>query len=83
MIQRPRPTIFTLSAFRDEEAELWIGTCDAVPAAAEAPTLDLLLLRVAEMTSDLLAENHPDLDPASVFLQLSVIQEIDAQPAAA
>ena len=83
MTRHPRPTIFTLSAFRDEEAELWIGTCEAVPVAAEAPTLDRLLAQAAEMTLDLLSENHPDLDPASVFLQLSVIHEIDGQPAAA
>ncbi len=78
-----RPTIFTLSAFRDEEAGVWVGTCDAVPVAAEAETLDLLLARAAEMANDLLSDNHPDLDPASVFLQLSVLQEIDPHPVAA
>ncbi len=78
-----RPTIFTISAFRDHEAAVWVGTCDAVPATAEAETLDLLLARIAQMTGDVLPDNHPDLDPASVFLQLTVLQEIEPHPAAA
>ena len=35
-----KPVIFTLSAAWDEEASVWSGHCDAIPAAAGAPTLD-------------------------------------------
>ncbi len=78
-----RPTIFTVTAFRDDEAELWVGSCDAVPMTAEAESLDLLLIRLSEMASDLLPDNHPGLDPSSVFLQLSVLQDIGSRAAAA
>ena len=33
------------------------------------------------MTLDLLPDNHPDLDPASVFLQITALREVE--PAAA
>lgn len=78
-----RPTIFTVTAFRDEEADVWVGSCDAVPMTAEAESLDLLLIRLSEMAADLLPANHPDLDPSTVFLQLSVLQDIGPRAAAA
>ena len=38
-----RPVIFTISAAWDQEASVWSGHCDDIPAAADAPTLDELL----------------------------------------
>jgi hypothetical protein len=76
-----KPVIFTISATWDDEAGVWSGHCDAVPAAAAAPTLDELLSRIGAMTLDLLPDNHPGVDPASVFLQITAIRE--AEPAAA
>jgi Domain of unknown function (DUF1902) len=38
-----RPVIFTISAAWDQEASVWTGHCDDIPAAADAPTLDELL----------------------------------------
>jgi hypothetical protein len=61
--------IFTISAVWDEEASVWSGHCDDIPAAADAPTLDELLAKMSAMTLDLLPDNYPDVDPASVFLQ--------------
>lgn len=79
-----RPTIFTISAIWDDEAGVWVGSCDAIPAAAEAATLDELLARIGAMATDLLPDNHPGLDPATVFLQITALQEINRQqPAAA
>lgn len=78
-----RPTIFTIGATWDEEAEVWVGICDAIPAAAEAPTLDGLLERIAAMTADLLGDNHPGLDPASVFFQITALRGMDIEAAAA
>lgn len=77
-----RPTIFTVTAIWDADAKLWSGSCDAVPAAAEEATLDELFERIDSMTSDLLAENHPGIDPGSVFFQLTALREM-ASPAAA
>ncbi len=76
-----KPTIFTVSATWDDEASVWSGHCDAVPAAADAPTLDGLLKIIAAMVMDLLPDNHPNVDPSSVFLQLTALREAEATAA--
>ncbi len=62
------PVIFAIVANWDDEAGVWAGHCDDVPAAASAPTLDELLARITQMTLDLLPDNHPGVDPATVAL---------------
>jgi hypothetical protein len=76
-----KPVIFTISATWDEEASVWSGHCDDIPAAADAPTLDELLAKISAIALDLLADNHPGVDPASLFLQITALRE--AEPAAA
>lgn len=65
------PTVFTISAVWDEEASVWSGHCDDIPAAADAPTLDELFAKISAMALDVLPDNHPGADPASVCLQLA------------
>ena len=48
-----------------------------LPAAADAPTLDELLAKVSTMALDLLPDNHPGVDPASVFLQITALREAE------
>jgi len=76
-----KPTIFTVSAAWDDEASVWTGHCDDIPAAAEAPTLDELMAKISAMALDVLPDNHPGVDPHSVFVQLTALRE--AGPAAA
>ena len=76
-----KPTIFTVSAAWDEEAAVWSGYCDDIPAAASAQTLDELLAKITAMALDLLPDNHPGIAPDSVYIQLTALRE--AQPAAA
>jgi hypothetical protein len=76
-----KPLIFTLSATWDAEANVWTGHCDEIPAAADAPTLDELLEKVSRMALDLAPDNHPDVDPNSIFIQVTALRE--AVPAAA
>jgi hypothetical protein len=76
-----KPVIFTISAAWDDEASVWSGHCDDIPAAADAPTLDALLSKISAMALDLLPDNHPDVDPASLFLQITALR--GAEPAAA
>jgi hypothetical protein len=76
-----KPVIFTVSAVWDTEASVWAGHCDDIPAAADAPTLDELLTKMSAMALDLLPDNHPDIDPSSLFLQITALRE--AEPAAA
>lgn len=76
-----KPTIFTITAAWDAEAGVWAGHCDELPAAASAVTLDGLLAEISAMASDLLPENHPELDPASVFLQLNALSDAVASAA--
>ena len=76
-----KPVIFTITAEWDEEASVWTGHCDDIPAAADAPTLDGLLAKISAMAIDLLPDNHPDIDPSSLFLQITALRE--AEPATA
>jgi Domain of unknown function (DUF1902) len=76
-----KPVIFTISSVWDDEAIVWSGHCDDVPAAADAPTLDELLAKISAMTLDLLPDNHPGVDPKDVFLQITALRE--AEPALA
>lgn len=76
-----KPTIFTISAAWDAEAGVWTGHCDDIPAAADAPTLDALLEKISAMALDLLPDNYPEVDPDSLFLQITALRE--AEPAVA
>ena len=73
-----KPVIFTISAAWDEEASVWSGHCDDIPAAADAPSLDQLLAKISAMALDLLPDNHPGLDPGSLFLQITALREAEA-----
>ena len=76
-----KPVIFTIQASWDEDAAVWAGHCDAMPAAADAPTLDELMAKFAAMALDLLPDNHPGADPSSVYLQLTALREAEATAA--
>jgi hypothetical protein len=76
-----KPVIFTISAAWDDEASVWTGHCDDIPAAADASTLDELLVKMSAMALDLLPDNHPGVDPASLYLQITALRE--AEPAVA
>jgi hypothetical protein len=76
-----KPVIFTISAIWDDEASVWAGHCDEIPAAADASTLDELLAKISAMALDLLPDNHLGVDPASVYLQITALRE--AEPAVA
>jgi hypothetical protein len=73
-----KPVIFTISTIWDDEAHVWSGYCDDIPAAADAPTLDELLAKISAMAIDLLPDNHPTVDPASLFLQITALREAAA-----
>ena len=73
-----RPVIFTVTAIWDDEASVWSGHSDEIPGAADAPTLDELLGKISEMALDLLPDNHPGVDPASVFVQITALREAAA-----
>jgi hypothetical protein len=57
-----------------------------VPGAATAtrfplPTLDELLEKVSRMALDLAPDNHPEVDPQAIFIQVVALRE--AVPVAA
>ena len=80
-IAMTKPVIFTISAAWDDEASVWSGHCDDIPAAADAPTLDELLGKMSAMALDLLPDNHPEIDPASVYLQITALREAESAAA--
>jgi uncharacterized protein DUF1902 len=73
-----KPVIFTISAIWDEDASVWSGHCDDIPAAADAPSLDELLAKMSAMAIDVLPDNHPDADPASLYLQITALREAES-----
>jgi hypothetical protein len=73
-----KPVIFTISATWDDDASVWSGHCDEIPAAADAPTLDELLAKISTMAPDLLPDNHPGIDPADLFLQITALKGLSA-----
>jgi hypothetical protein len=77
----PKPVIFTISATWDDEASVWSGHCDDIPAAADAPTLDELLAKISAMALDLLPDNHPGVASADLFLQITALKEAEPVPA--
>ena len=56
---------------------VWTGHCDDIPAAADVPTLDQLLAKISAMTPDILPDNFPGVDPASVYLQITALREAE------
>ena len=72
-----KPLIFSISAIWDDEASVWSGTCDAIPAAADSPTLDGVLDKITAMALDVLPDNFPGTDPSSVFLQITALREAE------
>jgi hypothetical protein len=76
-----RPVIFNISATWDDDTSVWSGHCDDIPAAADAPTLNQLLTKISAIAVDLLPNNHPEIDLASLFLQITALRE--AEPAVA
>ncbi|MCW5694412.1 MAG: DUF1902 domain-containing protein [Pseudolabrys sp.] len=72
-----KPTIFTISAIWDDEAAVWSGHCDDIPAAADASSLDELLGKLSAMALDVLPDNHPGVDPASLYLQITALREVE------
>ena len=73
-----KPIIFTISAIWDTDASVWSGHCDDIPAAADAPSLDELLAKISAMALDVLPDNYPDMDPASLYLQITALREAES-----
>lgn len=76
-----KPVVFTITAAWDDESFGVDGPQRRHPRGGGCTTLDELLKKISAMALDLLPDNHPDLDPASLYLQITALRE--AEPAAA
>ena len=56
-----KPAIFTVSCIWDDEASVWSGRCDDIPAAADVLTLDELFDKISAIALDQLPGNHPSV----------------------
>ncbi len=63
---------FPISTAWDAEASVWTGFNDVIPVAADAPTVEELLLKLHAMMLNVLPDNFPDIDISDV--ELSVIR---------
>ena len=73
-----KPIVFTVAAIWDAEAAVWSGSSDEIPAAADDPTLDGLMRKISLMALDLAPDNHPGVDPDSIFIQINALREAQA-----
>jgi uncharacterized protein DUF1902 len=60
-----KPVIFMISGAWDDEAAVWSGHCDDIPAAADALTLDELLTKISAMALDLIIRTCLEPEAAS------------------
>lgn len=65
-------TIFVISAIWDDEASVWSGHCDDIPAAADAANLHELRDKISAMALDVLPENYPGIDLSSLCLRIDL-----------
>lgn len=70
-----KPVIFTVTAVWDEDAQVWSGHCDDIPAAADDKTLDGLIAKISRMALDLAPDNHPGVPADSIFIQVVALRE--------
>jgi len=73
-----KPIIFTVAAIWDSEAAVWSGRSDEIPAAADHPTLDGLMKKISLMALDLASDNHPGVDPDTIFIQVNAVRDAQA-----
>ena len=76
-----KPVIFTISATGTMKPRCGADIATTFRPPPTRATLDELLAKISAMALDLLPDNHPDVDPASLFLQITALRE--AEPAAA
>jgi hypothetical protein len=81
VVTMSKPMIFTVTAAWDEEVKVWSGHCAAIPAPADAATHDGITTKISRMALDFAPDNHPDLAPESIFIQIVALR--DATPLAA
>jgi Domain of unknown function (DUF1902) len=76
-----KPVIFTISPVWDGDASVWSGHCDEIPAAADAPTLDALLAKIAAMALDLLPTTIPmSIPPRYSLRSLRCVKQSPRRP---
>ena len=66
-----KPVIFTVSTIWDAASGVWSGSCDEIPAVADAPTLDDLLEKISCMALDVVPLSHPGLEAQDIFIQIT------------
>jgi hypothetical protein len=72
---------FTISLARDDRAGLWIATCEDIPLATEATTLDALVARVADIAPEIAVMNGVAACERDVRLRLVIEVTPDARQA--
>jgi len=71
------PRIFDVEVIHDDEAGVWVGICDALPATGEGETFDAMIRRFEEVAADMAVENGHASD-GRVALRYLVTREVAA-----
>jgi len=76
---------YTVTAFWDDEANIWVATSDDVPGlVTEASTLDALVARINAVTPELLDDNAHLVEggrDADEEIDIQVISQVRSEPA--
>jgi Domain of unknown function (DUF1902) len=74
-----KPLIFTISAEWDDEAAVWTGHCDDIPAAADAAALDGLLAKIRQWRSihcrTTIRASIPSIDVEPTHAAIGIVPE--------
>ena len=66
---------FTIAAAWDDEAEAWTGHCETSQPLLTRRHATSCWQKISATALDLLPDNHPGVDPESVYLQLTALRE--------
>ena len=70
-----KPTIFMISCVWDDDFEFGAGTATTFRRLPTRARLDELLAKISAMALDLLPDNHPGVDPSSLFLEVTALRD--------
>lgn len=74
---KPRPAAhvtFDVQVIHDDECGLWVGVCDGLVLATEAPTYEALVDRVWEIAPEMAQENGLNIAPERLRLRFEFAQ---------
>jgi hypothetical protein len=75
-------TTFTFEVTHDDECDMWVGVCDALGIATEAPSYEALTARIWLIAPEMAQENGLSVAPDCLCLRFEHVELADQLAAA-